>query len=106
MAKPDKAAKKAAKAEKAAKGGKEKGDKEKNPVLLQARAEFAKGLKAQGVAEDQIKVKVKAHMKDVVKPAMSEAKKTASEKKLKGAEKKKFVQEALRAKLGLQSQAA
>ncbi len=77
--------------------------KEKNPVVQQARTRYTEELRKQGVAQDQMKAKVKTHLKDVVKPAMTEAKANAKQKNLKGPERKKFIQESVRSKLGLQA---
>ncbi|MBV8799610.1 MAG: hypothetical protein JO208_07365 [Alphaproteobacteria bacterium] len=100
--KSGKAGRDAKRAERAAKrkagGGKEK---EKNPVLQQARERYSEELKKQGLAGDQMKTKLKAHLKEVVKPAMNEAKAGAKSKNLKGAERRKYVQDAVRTKLGL-----
>ncbi len=82
---------------------KAKGKKKKNPVAKAAKTQFMEGLRKQGVAEDQMKQQVRAHMKEVVKPAMSEAKSAAKAKNLKGPEKKKFIQDTLKTKLGLQA---
>jgi hypothetical protein len=79
------------------------GEKKKNPVVEEARTRYTEQLRQQGVPQDQVKQKMKTHMKDVVKPAMSEAKTGAKSKNLKGPERKKFVQDAVRAKLGLQA---
>src|SRR6476646_4319860 len=94
-----------------AKSGKEKRAKrsaggsarEKNPIVQQARTRYTEELRKQGVAQDQMKAKVKTHLKDVVKPAMTEAKANAKQKNLKGPERKKFIQESVRSKLGLQA---
>jgi hypothetical protein len=80
-----------------------KGDKEKNPVIEEARARYTAQLQKEGVPQDQLKEKVKAHIKEVVKPAMAEAKTGAKSKNLKGPERKKFVQDSVRSKLGLQA---
>jgi hypothetical protein len=108
MSTDDAAAKRQKRAEKRkAKGGKKGGEKggrkDKNPVLKEARARYMDELRKQGVTDDQMKAKVKTHLKEVVKPAMSEAKAGAKSKKLKGAERKKFIQESVRSKLGLQA---
>lgn len=84
----------------AASGSKEKS---KNPLMQEARTRYSDELRKQGVADADMKAKVKTHLKDVVKPAMSEAKQNAKSKNLKGAERKKFIQEAVRGKLGLQA---
>jgi hypothetical protein len=78
-----------------------KGKKEKNPAVKEARKRYAEELRKQGVPEDQMKEKVKTHMKTVVKPAMTEAKTAAKARNLKGPERKKFMQETVRSKLGL-----
>jgi hypothetical protein len=83
--------------------GKAGKDKAKNPLVREARTRYEADLRKQGVAEDQIKGKVRAHLKDVVKPAMSEAKEGAKSKDLKGGERKKFIHDAVRAKLGFQA---
>ena len=84
-------------------GGKRagKGKKEKNAAVKEARKRFAEDLRKQGVPDDQVREKVKAHMKGVVRPAMAEAKTAAKARNLKGPERKKFMQETVRAKLGL-----
>jgi hypothetical protein len=88
------------KREKRAAGG---AGKEKNPIVKEARTRYTEELRKQGVAQDQMKVKVRTHLKDVVKPAMTEAKANAKQKNLKGPERKKFIQESVRSKLGLQA---
>ena len=75
--------------------------KKKNPVLEEARSHYLKQLRTEGGSKEQTKEKMKSHMKSVVKPALTEAKANAKAKNLKGRERKKFVQEAVRAKLGL-----
>jgi hypothetical protein len=98
---------KAGKAGKAAKGGNKSGEKrekkDRNPVLKEARTRYMDELRKQGVADDQMKDKVKSHVKEVIKPAMSEAKAGAKSKNLKGGERKKFIQDSVRSKLGLQA---
>lgn len=89
---------------KAGKGGEGGKKKKKNPLLQEARSRYLEQIRGQGGSEEQIKEKVKAHMKSVVKPAMSEAKAGAEAKNLKGVERKKFVQDSVRAKLGLAGQ--
>src|SRR5256885_11913664 len=101
----DRAARKAAKAGKSAaaeggakagrKAGKKAGgaagkkaDKKQNPLVKQMREQYIQDLKKQGVPEDQIKQKVHAQLKDVVKPAMKQAKESARTKNLKGKEKR------------------
>jgi len=79
------------------------GDKERNPVIEEARARYTAQLQKQGVPQEQLKEKVRAHIKEVVKPAMAEAKTGAKSKNLKGPERKKFVQDSVRSKLGLQA---
>ena len=81
-----------------AKGGEKK--KKKNPVILEARKHQLKQLRSQGTPEDQVKEKLRAHMKTVVKPAIGEAKSGAAAKNLKGQERKKFIEESVRTKLG------
>jgi hypothetical protein len=87
-------------------GGKGKSEgkgknKKKNPLVLAARKDFLEKLRGQGGSDDEMKQKLKVHMKDVVRPAMTAAKTAADSKKLAGPERKKFVQDAVRAKLGL-----
>jgi len=90
-------------AKKADRAGKEAGEKKKkNPVMIEARKKFAKDLRAQGTPDDQMREKVRAHMKETIRPAMIEAKKAAVEKKLKGPEREKFIAESVRTKLGIQ----
>jgi hypothetical protein len=86
----------------AGKGAKD-GDKKKkkNPLILEARQQQLKQLRTQGTPEDQMKEKVREHIKAVVKPAIVEAKSNAEAKNLKGADRKKFVQDSVRTKLGL-----
>jgi hypothetical protein len=81
----------------------DKGEKKGNPLVVAARAQYQKTLSDQGVPHDEIKQKVKAHIKEVVKPVFSAAKKSAAEKNLKGPAKKKFIEEEVRTKLGLQA---
>jgi|ERR1043165_8072858 len=78
-------------------------DKQKNPFVQEVRTRYADDLRKQGVADDQVKAKVKTHLKEVVKPAMSEAKAGAKSKNLKGPAKKKFIQDTVRTKLGMQA---
>jgi hypothetical protein len=85
------------------KGGEKGAKKDKNPVVQEARTRYMDDLRKQGVAEGQMKDKVKSHLKEVVKPAMTEAKAGAKEKNLKGSERKKFIQDAVRSKLGLRA---
>jgi len=77
------------------KGGKEKG----NPIVQEARTHYTEELRKQGVPETEMKAKVKAHLKDVVKPAMNEAKAGAKSKNLKGPERRKYIQDTVRGKL-------
>lgn len=84
-------------------GGRKGAEKQKNPVIEEARARYSAQLQKDGVPQDQLKEKVKAHIKSVVKPAMAEAKTGAKSKNLKGPERKKFVQDSVRSKLGLQA---
>ena len=81
------------------KGGKG-GKKEKNPLVQEARARYTEELRKQGVPETEMKAKVKAHLKEVVKPVMNEAKAGAKSKNLKGPERRKYIQDAVRGKLG------
>lgn len=90
------------KAKRAAGGGAKK-ERKGNPVVQEARTRYTDELKKQGVTADQLKAKLKTHVKDVIKPAMSEAKEGAKSKNLKGPERKKFIQDAVRSKLGLQA---
>lgn len=87
----------------AKKGAEGRGKREKkgNPLVLAARSQYAKSLSDQGLPREQVKEKVKAHVKDVVKPTLSAAKATAAERNLKGPAKRKFIQEEVRSKLGL-----
>ncbi len=78
------------------KGGGEKG----NPLVQEARTRYTEELRKQGIPEAEMKAKVKAHLKDVVKPVMNEAKAGAKSKNLKGPERRKYIQDAVRAKLG------
>ena len=73
------------------KGGEKGGKKDKNPVLKEARKHYMDELRKQGVAADQMDAKVKSHLDEVVRPAMSEARSGAKEKNLKGPERKKFI---------------
>ena len=79
------------------------GEKKKNPIIEEARTKYADQLRKQGVPQDQVRDKMKSHIKDVVKPAMNEAKTGAKSKNLKGPERKKFIQDSVRSKLGLQA---
>ena len=97
-AKAKAAKRKEKKAKKAGGAGKKKN---KNPVVQEVSARYTEELRKQGVADDQVKAKLKTHLKDTVKPAMSEARAGAKAKNLKGAEKKKFIQDSVRTKLGL-----
>lgn len=81
-----------------------KNKKKKNPLVAAARKQYLEQLRSSGISDEQAKEKVKAHMKDVVRPAMSEAKKNPEAKKLKGADRRNFVQNAVRSKLGLNAQ--
>lgn len=89
------------KAKRAAAGGGAKKEKKGNPVVQEARNRYTDELRKQGVTDDQVKAKLKTHLKAVVKPAMTEAKAGAKSKNLKGPERKKFIQDAVRNKLGL-----
>jgi hypothetical protein len=82
---------------KAKKGGRKK---EGNPLVQEARTRYTEQLRKQGVPETEMKAKVKTHLKEVVKPVMSEAKAGAKSKNLKGAERRKYIQDAVRGKLG------
>ena len=82
--------------------GKKK-DKQKNPLIKEARGQYMQELRKQGMAKDQMKEKLRTHVKDVVKPAMSEARASADSQNLTGQEKKNFVQNAVRTKLGMSS---
>ena len=112
MAESDAAKKKGTKAKAAGEkpaGGKGKAeggdkDKKKNPLVIEARQSYLKKLRSEGGSDEDNKKKLKVHMKDVVRPAMNAAKTEAEAKKLKGPERKKFVQEFVRTKLGLSAQ--
>lgn len=80
-----------------------KKDKQKNPLIKEARGQYMQELRKQGMAKDQMKEKMRTHVKDVVKPAMSEARASAESQNLKGQDKKKFIQNAVRTKLGMPS---
>jgi hypothetical protein len=82
-------------------GGKGADKKKKNPVLEEAKSQYMRQLRSEGGSKEQLKEKMKTHMKTVVKPALSEAKAGAKAKNLKGRERKTFVTEAVRTKLGL-----
>jgi hypothetical protein len=84
-------------------GDKGKKDKKKNPVIQEARGQYMQQLRKQGMPKDQMKEKLRTHLKDVVKPAMTEARATADSQNLKGQEKKKFIQNTVRTKLGMSS---
>jgi hypothetical protein len=85
-------------------GGKDKkNDKQRNPLIKEARGQYMQELRKQGMAKDQMKEKMRTHVKDVVKPAMSEARASAESQNLKGQEKKKFIENAVRTKLGMSS---
>ncbi|HUJ46604.1 MAG TPA: hypothetical protein VLV55_05680 [Rhizomicrobium sp.] len=91
---------------KAGRADREAGEKKKkNPVMMEARKKFAKDLRAQGTPDDQMREKVRAHVKETIRPAMIEAKKAAIEKKLKGPERDKFIAESVRTKLGMEQKA-
>jgi hypothetical protein len=81
-------------------GGGKGGKKEKNPIVQEARTRYTDELRKQGVPEADMKAKVRTHLKEVVKPAMSEAKAGAKSKNLKGAERRKYIQDTVRGKLG------
>jgi hypothetical protein len=89
--------------ERQAKRGKGGNDRQRNPIVEEARSRYAEDLRKQGVAADQLRTKVRAHIKDVVKPAVTEAKAGAKSKNLKGPARKKFIQDTVRAKLGMQA---
>lgn len=95
MAKSASAGSKSASAGKGA--GKE--EKKKNPLLKKARSKYAKKLKAEGVSQADLPDKVKAYMKDKVRPALEEARTAAKGKDLKGAERQKFMEEQVSTKL-------
>jgi hypothetical protein len=95
------AGRKERKAKKAGGGGKGgRNKKEGNPIVAEARTRYTEELRKQGVPETDMKAKVKAHLKEVVKPAMNEAKAGAKSKNLKGPERRKFIQDTVRGKLG------
>jgi hypothetical protein len=75
----------------------------RNPLVEEARARYAEELRNQGVETEQLRTKVRAHVKGVIKPAMSEAKAGAKSNKLTGPARKKFIQDTVRAKLGTQT---
>jgi hypothetical protein len=103
MVDDDRKAKKAArKAAKQAGAGAEAG-KKKNPVIKEARRDYTRELRKQGLTEEQMKEKVRSHMHDVVKPAMTEAKAGAESQNLKGPERKKFIEDSVRSKLGIKA---
>jgi hypothetical protein len=81
-------------------GGGKGGKKEGNPVVQEARTRYTDELRKQGVPEAEMKAKVKTHLKEVVKPAMNAAKEGAKSKNLKGPERRKYIQETVRGKLG------
>ncbi len=83
-----------------AKGGTEK---KQSPHIQEARARYAKKLRAEGTAKDQIQEKVKAYVANTARPALRDAKAAADSKKLTGPERKKFIEDALRMKLGNQA---
>jgi hypothetical protein len=85
---------------KAKAGGGKGGKKEGNPVVQEARTRYTDELRKQGVPEAEMKAKVKTHLKEVVKPAMNEAKQGAKSKNLKGPERRKYIQDTVRGKLG------
>lgn len=104
MVDDDRKAKKAArKAAKQAGAGAEAGKKKKNPVVKEARRDYTRELRKQGLTEEQMKEKVRTHMQDVVKPAMTEAKAGAESQNLKGPERKKFIEDSVRSKLGIKA---
>jgi hypothetical protein len=82
-----------------------KGEKGKkpNPFIKQARARYAKKLRREGVAEDQIREKVKSYVATSVKPALNDAKAAAQAKNLTWPERKKFIGDTVRTKLASQS---
>ncbi|HEX3944155.1 MAG TPA: hypothetical protein VHW69_08710 [Rhizomicrobium sp.] len=81
-------------------GGGKGGKREGNPVVQEARTRYTDELRKQGVPEAEMKAKLKTHLKEVVKPAMNEAKEGAKSKNLKGPERRKYIQETVRGKLG------
>ena len=94
-------AKSASTGKKSASAGKGAGqeEKKKNPLLKKARTKYAKKLKAEGVSQTDLPTKVKAYMKDTVRPAIIEAREAAKGKDLKGAERQKFMEEQVGTKL-------
>lgn len=94
---------KAGRAGKEEAGGEKK--KKKNPVIVEARKKFVKDLRAQGTSDDQVREKVRAHLKETIRPALAEAKKAAIEKKLKGPDREKFIADSLRTKFGIEQKA-
>ena len=94
-------AKNASAGSKSASAAKEPGKKEKkkSPLLKKARNKYAKKLKAEGVTQADLPEKVKAYMKDKVRPAIEEARTAAKDKDLKGAERQKFMEEQISTKL-------
>jgi hypothetical protein len=82
-------------------GGKGKNKNKKNSLLAAVRKQYRDQLRGSGVSDEQIKEKMKSHMKDVVRPAVNAAKTSAEGKNLTGQDRRKFVQDAVRSKLGL-----
>lgn len=77
--------------------------KKQNPFIKQARSQYAKKLRREGVAEDQIREKVKNYVATSVRPALNDAKAAAQSKKLAWPERKKFIEDAVRTKLASQT---
>ena len=89
-----------AKGERERKNRGEAGEKKGNPMIAELRKQYAKSLSEQGMPKEQVKEKVRAHIKEVVKPALSAAKATAAERNLRGPAKRKFIQDEVRSKAG------
>src|SRR5690348_4840316 len=94
-------AKSASTGSKSASAGKGTGkeEKKKNPLLKKARTKYAKKLKAEGVSQTDLPTKIKAYMKDTVRPALTEAREAANSKSLKGQDRQKFIEEQISTKL-------
>lgn len=78
-------------------------EKKQNPLIKEARGRYARKLRADGIANDQVQEKVKAYVATSVRPALNDARAAAQSKNLTGAERKKFIEDAVRRKLGEQA---
>jgi hypothetical protein len=76
---------------------------EKNPIVQLARRNYIQTLRGEGVPKEQIKERLHKFTKEVLHPAMEEARTIARARDLKSPERRRFIQEAVGTKLGLRT---